>query len=383
MDLPRAVGVTSVAIILFTVLASFVCILLLRRRSIRCVFPSPFFLRSDDLQLCTTTLRVTDGPEIDLAESPASNKAAVALYPRRFTWPEVVSATCNFSSPVIGRGGFSTVYLARLPDSSLAAVKLHYSNNSERLHRAYYDELDILLHLEHPHIVRLLGYCDDKEDQGVLLFEHVPNGTLHEKLHNTESSENALPWPRRISIACRLAQALDYLHEGSELQIVHGDVKADNILLDEGLNPKLTDFGCSRMGFSSAIARPPLAMTGSPGYVDPHYIRTGMVSKKSDVYSFGVLLLELVTGREAFDLETERKLTIEVGPMLLEATEERATEIVDPRVAAECDVREAAAMASLAVLCLAENPSVRPSMAEVVRALTEQQSSAKRLAVKS
>lgn len=350
-----------------SILPLLACILLLRRRRMLC-------LCAEDLEVGVTTARVADGPDSGSDNPPPAQKGEVfALSPRRFTWKEVESATANFTSDVIGKGGFSTVYLARLKDSTTASVKLHHS--SERLHHAFRLELDVLLRLHHPNIVRLLGYCDEQEDQGVLIFEFVPNGNLHEKLQSAAGGGSVLPWALRTSIAYRLAQALDYLHEGCELQIVHGDIKSSNVLLDGDLNPKLCDFGCARMGFSASV-RAPAAMIGSPGYVDPNYIRTGMVSKKSDVYSFGVLLLVLITGAEAFDGETERLLTSVAGERILEAAGGEVSEIVDRSLAGEYDEKEVAVMAAISALCTGENPSLRPSMADVLTVIEEKVPSA-------
>ncbi|PKA54010.1 putative receptor-like protein kinase [Apostasia shenzhenica] len=362
MDLPAAsIALASAIFLLLAVLA-------FRRRRI---LLSCLTLCTGDLELGATTASVSDGPETEQAEPPeppaGKTPAGGSLpSPRLFTLQEVESSTGNFTSAVIGKGGFSTVFLARLPDHSFAAVKLHHS--SQRLHRAFRSELAVLLRIHHPYIVRLLGFCDEQDDQGALVMEYVPSGSLHDKLHGAGAAvAGVLPWARRTSIANRLAQALDYLHEGCELQIVHGDIKASNVLLDDSLNPKLCDFGCARMGFSGVV-RQPAPMTGSPGYVDPHYIRTGVISKKSDVYSFGVLLLELITGAEAFDAATDQLLTAGAAPVLREIGGGVGVDaIVDQRLNGEYDHAEAAALGSLAALCLGENPSVRPSMAEIVR----------------
>ncbi|XP_074574227.1 salt tolerance receptor-like cytoplasmic kinase 1 [Curcuma longa] len=323
---------------------------------------------SDDFEMGPARARVADGPGTEPEKgNPAPKQAAV---PRLMGWAEVESATGKFSpSAVVGEGGSSTVYLARFPDSSLAALKLH--RPSERLHHAFRQELDLLLRLCHPHIVRLLGYCDDREAEGALVFEYVPNGSLHEKLHG--GGAEVLPWARRVAVAHQVAQALDYLHEGCDPQVVHGDVKAANVLLDGRMEAKLCDFGSARVGFSAAVAPPRPGGTmvvGSPGYVDPHYLRSGMISKKSDVYSFGVLLLELVTGAEAFDAERERRLTADMAPVLRDV-EVRAAEVVDPGLAGEYDAGEVAKVLGMAAMCLGDNPSLRPSMSHVVRMLQE------------
>uniref|UniRef100_A0A5B7A582 Protein kinase domain-containing protein n=1 Tax=Davidia involucrata TaxID=16924 RepID=A0A5B7A582_DAVIN len=296
-------------------------------------------------------------------------------YWRRFSWDEMERVTMNFSR-VIGSGGFSTVYLAQFPDSStnLAAVKIH--SGSERLNRVYKQELEILLSLHHQNIVKLLGYCDDREDQGVLVFEYISNGSLQEKLHGCGDGRG-LSWKSRMVIAFQLAQAIEYLHERCSLQIVHGDIKASNILLDEQLNCKLCDFGSAKMGFSSTVLPPSsskqLMMMGSPGYVDPHYLRTGIASKKNDVYSFGVIVLQLITGMEAFCSEKGQMLTSIAGPILLDDDEPNAmvAEMVDPRLGSDCHLEEARVMASISALCLRHPPTIRPSAANILQTMKD------------
>ncbi|KAF0935909.1 hypothetical protein E2562_036660 [Oryza meyeriana var. granulata] len=290
---------------------------------------------------------------------------------RRFEWAEIESVTGGFSSRVIGQGGFSTVYLASLTSFRLGAVKVQRS--SERLHRAFCQERDVLLSLRHPHVVRLLGYCDER-DEGVLVFEYAPNGDLHERLHRSgEKNRVVLPWARRMAIAFQVAMALEYLHESRDPAVIHGDIKASNVLLDANLDAKLCDFGFAHVGFSAAVrpaetrasGRP---VMGSPGYADPHFLRSGVATKKSDVYSFGVLLLELVTGREAICAETGCRLTAAVGPSISHG---RLADVVDRRLGGDYDTEEAATVAALALRCVSDGPGLRPSMAEVVRELQE------------
>lgn len=300
---------------------------------------------------------------------------------RKFSWDEIERLTNNFSK-VIGSGGYSTVYLAQSPDSGhgFCAIKIH--NGSERLNRVFKQELDILLRLGHQSIVKLLGYCDDREE-GALVFEYVGNGNLQEKLQGEEQS--ILPWKNRMLIAYQIAQAIEYLHEKCALQIVHMDIKASNILLDGNLNSKLCDFGSAKMGFSSTVQPPSPArkkqflMMGSPGYTDPHYIRTGIASKKSDVYSFGVLLLELVTGMEAFCSEKGQLLTSVVGPRLMDGDgiEEEVAGMVDERLgsAGGFDVEEARTVLSLAATCLRQSPTLRPSVTQILQTITDKISS--------
>lgn len=320
-------------------------------------------------------------------------------HPRKFSWDELERFSSNFSR-VVGSGGFSTVYLSQFPDSSLGAIKMiHGASSSQRLHRVFKQELDILLRLRHDHIVKLLGYSDDPEES-ILVFEYVPNGNLQDKLHTAkarrggktgagadgeEEEEGVLSWNSRIKIAFQLAQALEYLHHKCPLQIVHGDIKASNILLDSHLNCKLCDFGSAKMGFASSVL-PPFSsssssatsssrmMLGSPGYADPHYLRTGIASKKNDVYSFGVILLELITGREALCSRTGHKLTSIAAPALRDPS--KLPQLLDPRLLRGDDpelLEQVKVMASISATCLCDSPALRPSASDILNAIIRHQ----------
>ncbi|CAN6285986.1 unnamed protein product [Urochloa humidicola] len=304
----------------------------------------------------------------DAGDPPGTNKSAAGgegASARQLSWAQVEAMTGGFTSAVVGEGGFSTVYLGRLA-GCLAAVKVHRSSSSERLQRAFRQELEALLHVRHPHIVRLLGFCCDhraEADQGgVLVLELAPNGSLHDHLH--AQRELIMAWARRVSVALQVARALEYLHDRCSPQVVHGDVKASNVLLDAAMAARLCDFGSARAGFSAAVARPRArAVLGSPGYADPHYLRSGVLTNKSDVYSFGVLLLELITGVQPFR-DGRPLLTAALAPRISDASE-----LVDHRLGCRYDPSEAAAMVALAAACVGDNPSLRPSMADVVRTL--------------
>ncbi|KAL8138800.1 hypothetical protein V2J09_004801 [Rumex salicifolius] len=295
---------------------------------------------------------------------------------KRFSWDEIERLTSSFSE-VIGIGGFSTVYLARFPDSSFGAVKIY--NCSERLTKVFNGELEINSQLCHQNIVTILGYCDER-DEGVLVFEYIPNGDLQEKLHKNTTSQ-VLPWKTRKTIAFQLARALEYLHEKCSPQIVHGDVKSSNILLNLDDNPvscKLCDFGFAKTGFSSSVKSSTssrIAMMGSPGYIDPHYLMTGIASKKSDVYSFGVVLLELITGLDAFCPKKEKLLTSIVRTNNKDFDIEKVVELIDPRLGVGFDVKEVRAMACISGMCLHHLPSLRPSATEICQAMQESLSS--------
>ncbi|KAK8511987.1 hypothetical protein V6N13_073811 [Hibiscus sabdariffa] len=308
---------------------------------------------------------------------PDQNKGkdvGVEGFVRKFRWEEIEVVTEDFSR-VIGRGGFSNVYLANLSGSGQGqgAVKIHAGG--DRLNQVFRQELDILLRLHHHNIVKLLGYCDDLEE-GAMVFEYVSNGNLQEKLHESE----VLSWKTRTAIAFQLAQAIEYLHEKCTLQIVHGDIKPSNVLLDENFNCKLCDFGSAKMGFSSTVQSPSCSrtkqlMVGSPGYTDPHYMRTGLACKKNDVYSLGVIMLELVTGMKAFCPERGQVLASIVAQDLREigehGAEEKVAALVDPRLSGQFDLEEAKALLSIAALCLHQSFTVRPSASQIIQTFRE------------
>lgn len=322
---------------------------------------------------CGCGANAADGGDMEVDDEPerGGGKGGEEAGTRQLSWAQVERMTGGFTSAVVGEGGFSTVYLARL-SGALAAVKVHRS--SERIHRVFRQELETLLRVRHPHIVRLLGFCE-QQDEGVLVLEFAANGNLYEKLHGGGKAAGAMPWARRVSVAVQVAQALEYLHERCEPQVVHGDVKASNVLLDAAMGARLCDFGSARAGFSASAAvavRPPRTVLGSPGYVDPHYLRSGVLTKKSDVYSLGVLLLELLTGTQPFS--DGRLLTSAVAPMIKAGScscDDDVRKLVDQRLGCRYDVSQAATMATLAAACVGDNPALRPSMADVVRTLEQ------------
>ncbi|KAF8028117.1 hypothetical protein BT93_E0889 [Corymbia citriodora subsp. variegata] len=316
--------------------------------------------------------------------------AAAEAAVKRLEWGEIERITGRFSE-VVGEGGFSTVYRGRLPScggcsaAAPAAVKVH-CGGGERLSLAFKQELDVLLRLKHENIVRLLGYCDDA-DQGAIILEYVSGGTLHERLHGCGGNNcPTLPWKSRVKIAFQLARAIEYLHERCTLHIIHGDIKSSNVLLDGDSNCKLCDFGSVKMGFSSMIPPPSSSpssspyirrkniIMGSPGYTDPVYLRTGIASKKNDIYSFGIMILELMTGLEAFRGDKGQVLASMAAHMTKDVDRMdvcEVTNMVDPRLRGDFDMEEARALIGLARSCLHESTMVRPTASGMVKMMKE------------
>lgn len=205
------------------------------------------------------------------------------------------------------------------------------------------------------------------EEEGALVLEYLAGGTLADALHGTAAAP--LPWAQRMRALHDVACALEHLHcgggGGTSTAVVHGDVSASNVLLFDG-GARLCDLGSACEGFSAAVA-PARAAVGSPGYADPFFLRTGIVSTKSDVYGFGVLLLEAVTGLPP--ASEAQNLTARILPRV---RERGVAGLVDGRLGdGGHDEEEAAGVARLAVECVAAQPGVRPSMAQVRAAIAE------------
>ncbi|KAL6848410.1 hypothetical protein ACP4OV_021704 [Aristida adscensionis] len=370
MDVPMALAVLFFCLLL---LASAAIAFLLVRHCLAALRRRPH-AADPEAPLATATATAAR-PRYELALSSEAPAAAAAAGPaggkeeaRRLTWREVEALTGGFDeAAVVGRGGSSTVYLARLRDGSPAAVKVQRWCGGERRLRAFRQELDLLRRLRHPHIVALLAFSDDHEEGGALVLEYLAGGTLAERLHG---GGRPLSWPDRMRAVHDVACALEHLHDGSTgaPPVVHGDVSSSNVLLDGGGGgARLCDLGSACEGFSAAVA-PTRAAVGSPGYADPSFLRTGIVSKRSDVYSFGVLLLEAVTGMPAAGADGAGNLAARVLPRLRTAGVEG---LVDARLGDEYDAEEAGDVARIAVECVAAQPGLRPTMAQVRAAVAE------------
>ncbi|PPS11922.1 hypothetical protein GOBAR_AA08743 [Gossypium barbadense] len=312
---------------------------------------------------------------------------------RVFTVSELKSATKNFSrSFMLGEGGFGCVYKGSLKSPEDPSEKIevavkqlgkrglqarlldlqHIESFSSGLicllgHKEWVTEVNVLGVVEHPNLVKLVGYCAEDNERGIqrlLIYEYMPNRSVEN--HLSVRSETTLSWAMRLKIAQDAARGLAYLHEGMEFQIIFRDFKSSNILLDEQWNAKLSDFGLARLGPSEGLTHISTAVVGTMGYAAPEYIQTGRLTSKIDVWSYGVFLYELITGRRPFDKnrpKNEQRLLEWVKPYL---SDRKFQLILDPRLKGKYQLKSAQRLAVVANRCLVRNPKSRPKMSEVL-----------------
>uniref|UniRef100_A0A0E0K6Y8 non-specific serine/threonine protein kinase n=1 Tax=Oryza punctata TaxID=4537 RepID=A0A0E0K6Y8_ORYPU len=302
---------------------------------------------------------------------------------RVFSFSELKNATRNFSrSLMVGEGGFGCVYRGVIKNSdepterteiavkqlnrkglqARAKINQHFLGQKEWL-----TELNVLGIVEHPNLVKLIGYCAEDDERGVqrlLVYEYMPNGSVDD--HLSSRSTSTLSWPMRLKVALDAARGLKYLHEEMEFQVIFRDLKTSNILLDENWNAKLSDFGLARHGPSEGLTHVSTAVVGTLGYAAPEYMQTGRLTAKSDIWGYGVLLYELITGRRPIDRNRpkgEQKLLDWVKPYISDI--KRFPIIIDPRLEGHYNLKSMTKLASVANRCLVRLPKSRPKMSEV------------------
>ncbi|KAM1224457.1 hypothetical protein ACFX13_044023 [Malus domestica] len=285
-----------------------------------------------------------------------------------FTTGELEKATKNYhETRIIGKGGFGTVYKGILPDGRVVAIKKSKMADQSQIEQ-FINEVVVLSQINHRNVVKLLGCCFETEVP-LLVYEFVTHGTLFEYIHNTtKSSKFNAPWEIRLRIATEAAGVLSYLHSAASVPIIHRDVKSTNILLDENLTAKVSDFGSSRL-VPLDEAQLSTMVQGTLGYLDPEYLQTSQLTEKSDVYSFGVVLVELLTRRKALSFdrpEEERNLAMY---FLSALKDDRLLQVLDDCIVTEANVEQLKEVSNLAKRCLRVKGEERPTMKEVAMEL--------------
>ncbi|XP_049933882.1 probable LRR receptor-like serine/threonine-protein kinase PAM74 [Nymphaea colorata] len=281
-----------------------------------------------------------------------------------FTYEEIAKITKNFEI-LIGDGGSGFVYYGRLNNGNEVAVKV-LKDWQEQGSKEFVAEVKLLMTVNHKNLVSFIGFCNEGMNM-IILYEYMQNGSLRGILAGKRTGVELLTWKRRLQIALDVATGLDYLHSGCQPSIIHRDIKSTNILLNERLEAKVADFGISRAVEKTQIST---MIAGTPGYIDPEYSETSILTKKSDVYSFGVVLFELMSGQgailgsleEHFHIVEWARSKIVRGDIL---------SIIDSRIKGQHKINSVWKVADIALACTARRSVERPNMHNILKDLSE------------
>ncbi|KAE8731575.1 putative serine/threonine-protein kinase [Hibiscus syriacus] len=287
-----------------------------------------------------------------------------------FSYRELRLATRGFSaSNKIGKGAFGCVYKGFLANGSVVAVKmLSVELESMRGEREFVSEISTLTNLKHENLVTLKGCCVDGTKR-FLVYNYMENNSLAQVLLGREQNRIKLGWEARQEISLGVARGLAYLHDEVRPHIVHRDIKASNILLNQNLVPKVSDFGLSRV-LRNDVSHISTHVAGTLGYLAPEYAFSGRLTRKTDVYSFGVLLLEIISGQTVvdFDLEHGEHYLVQKAWELYRAN--RILHLVDPILGMNYPKEDAVRFIKVGLLCVQETARFRPEMSMALKMLT-------------
>ncbi|KAF2303632.1 hypothetical protein GH714_020388 [Hevea brasiliensis] len=283
----------------------------------------------------------------------------------KFNFETIRLATNDFSDHnKLGQGGFGTVYKGVLSNGRVVAVK-RLTRNSKQGGVDFKNEVMLVARLQHRNLVRLLGFCSERNER-LLIYEYVPNSSLDHFIYDRDK-RLLMDWNMRYKIIVGIARGILYLHEDSQLRIIHRDLKVSNILLDEKMNPKISDFGTARLFPIDQSEDATSKIVGTFGYMAPEYVFNGIVSVKSDVFSFGVLILEIITGQKSnkFCIGEEGG-----GDLITYAWDNwiggTASNIIDPILIGAASTHDIVRCIQIGLLCLQDDAAKRPTMASVV-----------------
>ncbi|KAK9268563.1 hypothetical protein L1049_000317 [Liquidambar formosana] len=288
-----------------------------------------------------------------------------------FSFADIVVATNNFSiENKLGEGGYGPVYKGELSNGQEIAVK-RLSKTSKQGLEEYKNEVMLTAKLQHVNLVRLLGFCTQREEK-MLIYEYMRNKSLDFYLFDLDR-RLLLDWKKRVQIIEGVTQGLLYLQEYSGLTILHRNLKASNILLDNEMKPKISDLGMARIFEKDECETNTRRIVGTYGYVPPECVKKSVFSIKSDVYSFGVLLLQIISGKKNTLYGSNRNLS------LLEDAYElwkdgKGMEFMDPSLDDAFSSCKLMTCMQVALLCIQERPADRPSMLEVCSMLKNETS---------
>ncbi|KAG8081411.1 hypothetical protein GUJ93_ZPchr0007g5007 [Zizania palustris] len=291
----------------------------------------------------------------------------VEFGPHRFSYKDLFHATEGFKNKhLLGIGGFGRVYKGVLGKSKLEVAVKRVSHESRQGMREFIAEIVSIGHLRHKNIVQLHGYCRRKGEL-LLVYDHMPNGSLDKYLHYSHENQQTLAWSQRFHIIKGVASGLLYLHEDWEQVVVHRDIKASNVLLDAEMNGRLGDFGLARL-YDHGSDPQTTHVVGTMGYIAPELARMGRASVLTDVFAFGVFLLEVTCGRRPIEQRGEHDFpTMLVDQVLMHWRNGSLPDAVDQRLQDDYNVDEACMALKLGLLCSHSLPVRRPNMRQAMQ----------------
>ncbi|XP_024020579.1 G-type lectin S-receptor-like serine/threonine-protein kinase At4g03230, partial [Morus notabilis] len=260
-------------------------------------------------------------------------------------------------------GGFGPVYKGKFPGGQEIAIKRLLSGSGQGL-QEFKNEVLLIAKLQHRNLVRLLGYCVEG-DEKMLLYEYMPNKSLDTFIFDQNQCV-LLNWEIRFNIILGIARGLHYLHHDSRLRVIHRDLKTSNVLLDEEMNPKISDFGLAKIFGGKQTEANTNRVVGTYGYMSPEYALHGLFSIKSDVFSFGVAVLEIISGKRntGFYQSEQASSLLDYAWKLWK--ENKALDLMDPPLRETCNENEFLRCFNVGLLCVQDDPNDRPTMSNVV-----------------
>ncbi|KAH6772941.1 hypothetical protein C2S52_004215 [Perilla frutescens var. hirtella] len=283
---------------------------------------------------------------------------------RVYTYKELEEATGGFKEH-LGRGSFGTVYKGVVPSIPRRFIAVKRLGEAEKQgEKEFTAEVNTIGQTHHKNLVKLLGYCNEGTHR-LLVYEYMSNGSLAGLLFGLSRPH----WNQRKLIAFGIARGLTYLHEECSTQIIHCDIKPQNILLDEHFTPKISDFGLAKLLLSEQSRAALTNIRGTIGYFSPEWFRKASITVKVDVYSFGVMLLEIICCMSSvmFALGDQEEALIDWAYDCYR--EKRLDKLVENDEEARNDMKSVERVVMVGIWCVQEDPCLRPSMRRVTQML--------------